>query len=154
MKRERLLQELWAFEQNERDEENIRNHLEYRLRLRIESRLALEQQLIEQKRQKEQDELNEKTFYENQLQMLAERDKIEQMSNERRRRKIAEHRKATLELLEERKQRRAEALAVEIKLRVEEQQEEKRKYEMKYSQLCSTQYFLIFKFHLFFVLFY
>lgn len=59
--------------------------------------------------------------------MLAERDKIDQMSNEKRRRKMAEHRKATHELLEERKQQRVEKLADEIRLRDLDQQQEKRK---------------------------
>jgi hypothetical protein len=101
--------------------------MEYKLRLRIESRVALEQQLIERQRQRQQEEQDERAFCERQLQMLAERDKIEQLSNEKRRRKLAEHRKAIQEMLEERKNQRAAALAEEIKLRDMLQQEEKRK---------------------------
>jgi hypothetical protein len=125
--RERLLQELWAFEQNEKVEEQIRSQMEYKLRLRIDSRIALEQQLIERQRQREQEEQDERAFCEKQLQMLAERDKIEQLSNEKRRKKVAEHRKAIQEMLEERKNQRAAALAEEIKLRDALKQEEKRK---------------------------
>lgn len=122
-----MLQELWAFEQNEKIEENLRAHMEYRLRLAVESRLALEQQLDEQRQRKEQEEMDEKVFYENQLQLLAEQDKLEQLSNERRRRKIAEHRRAVQEMLSDRKQQRVEALAVELRTRDAEQQAEKRR---------------------------
>lgn len=101
--------------------------MEHRLRLAVESRLALEQQLEEQRQRKEREDLDEKEFYENQLQLLAERDKLEQLSNERRRRKITEHRHAVQAMLEERKIHRAEALAEELKVRDAEQQAEKRK---------------------------
>lgn len=122
-----MLQELWAFEENEKVEERMKSQIEYRLKLAIESRLALEQQLLEQRKRKEQEEVDEKAFYENQLLLLAERDKLEQLSNERRRRKIGEHRKAIKEMLEERKVQRAEALAMEMKERDVEKEEERRK---------------------------
>lgn len=122
---------MWAFEQNEKIEEKIRTQIEYQLRLRIESRLALEKQLIDRQQRREQEERNEKAFCEKQLQMLAERDKVEQLSNEKRRRKLAEHRKAIQEMLEERRCQRAVALAEEIKLRDIEKQQEKRKYVFK-----------------------
>lgn len=101
--------------------------MEYRLRMAVESRLALEQQLEEQRKRKEQDEMDEKVFYESQLQLLAERDKLEQLSNEKRRRKMAEHRRAVQEMLSERKLQRAEELALELKARDAEQQAEKRR---------------------------
>lgn len=128
IEREHLLQELWAFEENEKIEEQIRNKLEFQLRQRIEARLILEQQLMDQKQRKERDENDEKIYWEKQLQMLAERDKIEQLSNEKRRRKILEHRKAVQEMLEQRKLDRIEAMATEIKMREIEQEDEKRKY--------------------------
>lgn len=118
---------MWAFEENEKVEERMKSQIEYRLKLAIESRLALEQQLLEQRKRKEQEEVDEKAFYENQLLLLAERDKLEQLSNERRRRKIGEHRKAIKEMLEERKVQRAEALAMEMKERDVEKEEERRK---------------------------
>lgn len=122
-----MLQELWAFEQNEKEEVGIRSQIEYRLKLAVESRLALEKQLVEQRMKKEQSEMDEKAFYENQLLLLAERDKLEQLSNERRRRKIAEHRKAIQEMLAERKLQRAAAMALEMKSRDVEEAAEKRK---------------------------
>lgn len=122
-----MLQELWAFEQNEKEEVGIRSQIEYRLKLAVESRLALEKQLVEQRMKKEQSEMDEKAFYENQLLLLAERDKLEQLSNERRRRKIAEHRKAIQEMLAERRLQRAAAMALEMKTRDVEEAAEKRK---------------------------
>lgn len=122
------MQELWAFEENEKIEEGIRNKLEFQLRQRIEARLQLEQQLIDQKRRKEQEQNDEKVFCEKQLQMLAERDKIEQLSNEKRRRKIMEHRRVIQEMLEQRKLHRIETMKMEIKMRELEAEEEKRKY--------------------------
>lgn len=126
--REHLLQELWAFEENEKIEEQIRKKLEFQLRQRIEARLILEQQLMDQKQRKERDENDEKIYWEKQLQMLAERDKIEQLSNEKKRRKILEHRKAVQEMLEQRKLQRIEEMATEIKMREIEEENEKRKY--------------------------
>lgn len=122
-----MLQELWAFEQNEKEEVGIRSQIEYRLKLAVESRLALEKQLVEQRMKKERSEMDEKAFYENQLLLLAERDKLEQLSNERRRRKIAEHRKAIQEMLAERRLQRAAAMALEMKSRDVEEAAEKRK---------------------------
>lgn len=127
MERESLLQELWAFEQNEKVEEKIREQLEYRFRVRVETRLALEEQLMEQNRRKELEAHEDKIFLAKQLEQLAERDKIDQLSDEKRRRKMAEHRKAIKEMMEERKLQRAESLAEEVKLRDVEQQQQKRK---------------------------
>lgn len=98
------------------------------MRQRIEARLILEQQLMDQKKRKEREENDEKLFCEKQLQMLAERDKIEQLSNEKRRRKILEHRKAIQEMLEQRKLERVEAMATEIRMREIEEEDKKRKY--------------------------
>jgi hypothetical protein len=122
-----LLQELWAFEQNEKIEERIRSQIEYRLKLAIESRMAIESQLYEQKQRREQEELDEKAFYENQLQLLSNQDKLEQLSNERRRRKILEHRRAVQEMLETRRLHRAEAMVLEMKARDAEVEAERRK---------------------------
>lgn len=118
---------MWAFEQNEKAEEKIREQLEYRFRVRIETRLALEGQLMDQHRRKELEAQEDRIFREKQLEMLAERDKLDQMSDEKRRRKTAEHRRATHELLEERKVQRIENLAKEMKQRDLDKDQEKRK---------------------------
>lgn len=101
--------------------------MEYRFRVRVETRLALEEQLIDQHRRKENEALEDRIFREKQLELLAERDKLDQLSDEKRRRKMAEHRKAIHEMLEERKLQRIENLAQEMKLRNIEQEQEKRK---------------------------
>lgn len=127
IEREKLLQELWEFEQNEKVEEKIREQLEYRFRVRVETRLALEEQLMDQHRRREIEALEDRLFREKQLELLAERDKLDQLSDEKRRRKMAEHRKAIQELLEERKTQRVENLAKEMQQRDMEQEREKRK---------------------------
>lgn len=127
LEREKLLQELWAFEQNEKVEEKLREQMEYRFRVRVETRLALEEQLMDQKHRKELEAQEDRIFREKQLEMLAERDKIDQLSDEKRRRKTAEHRKAIHEMLEERKLKRAQDLVEELKERDLEQKRAQRK---------------------------
>lgn len=82
---------------------------------------------MDQQRRRDLEAQEDRIFQEKQLEMLAERDKIDQMSNEKRRRKMAEHRKATHELLEERKQQRVVKLADEIRLRDLDKEQERRK---------------------------
>lgn len=127
IEREKLLQELWAFEQNEKVEEKIREQLEHRFRVRVETRLALEEQLMDQHRRREILELEDRLFREKQLELLAERDKLDQLSDEKRRRKMAQHRKAIHEMLEERKAQRVEDMAKEMQQRDIEQEQKKRK---------------------------
>lgn len=127
LEREKLIQELWAFEQNEKIEEKLREQMEYRFRVRVETRLALESQLVDQQRRKELEAQEDRIFREKQLELWAERDKVDQLSDEKRRRKMAEHRRAIHEILEERKVQRAENLAMEMKTRDLEQEQEKRK---------------------------
>lgn len=122
-----MLNELYAFEQNEKVEERTRIDLERRFRVRVETRLALEEQLMDQFKRKLQVMEDDKVFLGKQMEMMAERDKIDQMSNERRRRKMAEHRKDIHELLEKRKVQRLLDIANEIKLRELEQKKETRK---------------------------
>lgn len=122
---------MYAFEQNEKVEERTRIDLERKFRVRVETRLALEQQLMDQYKRKLQVKEDDKVFLGKQMEMMAERDKIDQMSNERRRRKMAEHRKDIHELLEKRKEQRVLDIANEIKLRELEQKQEARKYVYK-----------------------
>lgn len=118
---------MWAFEQNEKIEETLREQMEYRFRVRVENRLALEAQLCDQQRRRDLEAQEDRIFQEKQLEMWAERDKIEQLSDEKRRRKMTEHRRAIHELLELRKMQRVESLALELKTRDLEQEQEKRK---------------------------
>lgn len=127
LKRENLLQELWAFEQNEKNEEKLRKHLEYRFRVRVETRLALENQLREQQEKKTDQAKEDEIFREKQLKMWAERDKLEQMSDEKKRRKMTEYRKSVKEILDQRKSQRIESACEEIRQCKVEEEIEKRK---------------------------
>lgn len=118
---------MWAFEQNEKVEQKIRDDLERRFRIRVETRIALEEQLIDRQKRREQEAQDDKLFWEKQMEMLAERDKIDQLSNEKRRRKMAEHRRAIHDMLDERKAQRAIDILNEMKQRDLDQQREKRK---------------------------
>ncbi|CRK94975.1 CLUMA_CG008463, isoform A [Clunio marinus] len=129
-KREELLQELWAFEQNEKVEERMREQLEYRFRIRIEARLALEDQLMDKEKRKQLEEQEDKIYWQKQLEMLAERDRVDQLSHEKRRQKLIQHRKAIREMMEERKIQKALNLAEEIKQQDLEQQREQRRQEI------------------------
>lgn len=102
--------------------------MEFRFRVRVENRLALEAQLVDQQRRRDIEATEDRIFREQQLEMLAERDRIDQMSDEKRRRKMTEHRKATHELLEVRKAERAQKLSEEIEMRHVEHEQEKRRY--------------------------
>lgn len=128
MQRELLLQDLWAFEQNEKEEEKIRESMERQFRKRVETRLALDQQMLEQFVRKQQELVDEKQFREEQMKLLAERDRIDQLSNEKRHRKMMEHRKEIHEILEERKARRVQELADSVRL-YELQQKEKERHQ-------------------------
>ncbi|XP_019531927.2 meiosis-specific nuclear structural protein 1 [Aedes albopictus] len=129
-KREELLQDIYAAELDERQEDRIQRDLEQQLRQRIEARLGLERQLseIECRRQREADE--ERKFKEDQLKLWAERDRIDQMTNEKRRLKLAEHRRAIQELLEDRKRRRADEVKQLMQQQSMFEQEEKRREEI------------------------
>lgn len=105
--------------------------MEYRFRVRVETRLALEEQLMDQQWKKELEAQEDRIFREKQLELWAERDKVEQLSDEKRRKKMAEHRRAIHEILEERQKQRAENLADELRTRDLEQEQEKRKYDEK-----------------------
>ncbi|XP_065084736.1 meiosis-specific nuclear structural protein 1 [Ochlerotatus camptorhynchus] len=129
-KREDLLQDLYAAELDERQEDRIQRDLEQQLRKRIEARLGLERQLteIECRRQREADE--ERKFKEDQLKLWAERDRIDQMTNEKRRLKLMEHRRAIQELLEDRKRQRADQIKELMQQQTMFEQQEKRRQEI------------------------
>lgn len=118
---------MWAFEQNEKIEEKLRQQIEYRFRIRVETRLALEEQLNDQQFRKESEKREGQNYREKQLALWAERDKIDQLSDEKRRKKMAEYRRAIHEIIEQKKQQRVENLATELQVRNSEQEQEKRK---------------------------
>lgn len=101
--------------------------MEYRFRVRVETRLALEEQISQQSRKKNLAAQEERIFQEKQLELLAERDKLDQLSDEKRRKKMAEHRRSVHQIIEERKIERAEKLADELKIQELDKEQEKRK---------------------------
>ncbi|KAL9695965.1 hypothetical protein quinque_015250 [Culex quinquefasciatus] len=83
---------------------------------------------IECRRKQQEDE--DRRFKEEQLKLWAERDRLDQLSNEKRRLKLMEHRRAIQELLEERRQRRADEVKELMQMQSLFEQEEKRREEI------------------------
>ncbi|EDS27919.1 kinectin [Culex quinquefasciatus] len=100
------------------------------LRKRIEARLGIERQLVEIECRRKQQEDEDRRFKEDQLKLWAERDRLDQLSNEKRRLKLMEHRRAIQELLEERRQRRADEVKELMQMQSLFEQEEKRREEI------------------------
>ena len=90
----------------EKQEQIDRKTLEEKLRLRIENRMQLENQLQENRIRKLQQQDEDDLFRVEQMKLLAEQDKLELLSNEKRRLKIMEHHRAVRELIAERKAKR------------------------------------------------
>lgn len=129
-KREELLHDLYAAELDERQEDRIQRDLEQQLRKRIEARLGLERQLVDIECRRQRDADEERKFKEDQLKLWAERDRIDQMTNEKRRLKLVEHRRAIQELLVDRQRQRADEVKEMMQLQNMFEQEEKRRQEI------------------------
>ncbi|XP_055551199.1 meiosis-specific nuclear structural protein 1-like [Wyeomyia smithii] len=129
-KREELLQDLYAAELDERQENRIQHDLEQQMRRRIEARLGLERQMVEIACQKQTTAEEERKFKDDQLRLWAERDRIEQMTVEKRRLKLLEHRRAIQELLEDRRRRRADEIKETRQQQLQFEQDEKRRQEI------------------------
>ncbi|ETN65599.1 kinectin [Anopheles darlingi] len=129
-KREQLLQELYMVEQNDREELKRQRLLEETLRKRFELRLSLERQRIEVSCQRQREEEEAKRFQEEQIKAWAERDRIEQLSNEKRRRKMIEYKREVQELLEERRRQRRDDVNQALWQEEQLQKEEKHRQEI------------------------
>lgn len=129
-KREDLMVELNMKESAEREEQRLRKRLEEQLRKRVQVRLELEKQreFIWTRQQQEKEE--ERMFKEEQLRLMAEADRLELLSNEMRRRKQVEHRKAVEQLMQQRRQQRIQEIDSEKERHNEELREAKRIREM------------------------
>lgn len=129
-KREELMVELNMKESAEREEQRLRKRLEEQLRKRVQVRLELEKQreFIWTRQQQEKEE--ERMFKEEQLRLMAEADRLELLSNEMRRRKQVEHRKAVEQLMQQRRQQRIQEIDSEKERHNEELREAKRIREM------------------------
>lgn len=114
-KRERLLQELYEIEKDEQEVLRFRKELEEKIRIRIETRLALDMQRANNQLKKDTEAAEERAFMEDQMKHLAEKDKLDQLSNENRRRKQMEHRQAVRELIEIRRAKRVQKMSDMVK---------------------------------------
>lgn len=130
IQRENILTELRALENEEFEEERARAQIEKELRRRIEMRFILEEQKRESIQKKKYQEEEDRLFREETMKQLAERDKIEQLSIEAKRRKKLEHRKEIEECLEQRRLQKAEEMARLVQLRVLEEHDEEMKQRM------------------------
>lgn len=83
-----------------------REELEQNIRRRLQTRLDLDQQKreIAIRRTEEEDDL--KQYRVEQMRLLAEQDKLELLTKEKQRVKLAEHNRAVRQLMEERKNQR------------------------------------------------
>uniref|UniRef100_A0A182MZT9 Meiosis-specific nuclear structural protein 1 n=1 Tax=Anopheles dirus TaxID=7168 RepID=A0A182MZT9_9DIPT len=140
--REEMLQELYIAEWNEREETKRQRELEEQIRKRIQIRLELEAQLVANGCQREQQAAAERRFQEDQIRTWAERDRVEQMSDEKRRRKMAEYRRTVQELLEDRRRRRV----ADVKQLVEEE-ERQRQTERRRQEILEEERIKLLKEH-------
>lgn len=87
----------------EKQESNDRRDLERKIRMRLKTRLELEEQRRENEMRNIQKRDDDEKFRTEQLRLLAERDRIEMLANEKKRQKQMEHYKIVRELMEQRK---------------------------------------------------
>ncbi|XP_058127371.1 meiosis-specific nuclear structural protein 1-like [Anopheles coustani] len=127
-KREEMLQELYIAETEEKDELKRIKDLEENVRKRIAIRLALESQLMEIKCQKEVEAEEEKRFQAEQIKVWAANDRIDIMTNEKRRRKMIEYRQNVQVLLEKRRKQRIEDVKLAVQQENLQREEEKRRH--------------------------
>lgn len=128
--REEMLQELCIAERKEKEETKRQRELEDQIRKRIAIRLDLEKQLVENNCQREMQAEEEKRFQAKQINMWAERDRIDIMTKEKRHRKLIEYRRNVQELLEDRRKRRMEDVKILMEQEERQQQEERRMQEI------------------------
>uniref|UniRef100_A0A182Q068 Meiosis-specific nuclear structural protein 1 n=1 Tax=Anopheles farauti TaxID=69004 RepID=A0A182Q068_9DIPT len=128
--REEMLQELYIAEWNEREETKRQRELEEQIRKRIQIRLELDAQLVANNCHREQQAAAERRFQEDQIRMWAERDRVDLMSNEKRRRKMVEYRRTVQELLEDRRRRRVEDVKQLMAEEEQQRQTERRRQEI------------------------
>lgn len=95
----------------ERAELKRRHEMEKRFRDQVHIRIALDQQRSDHVLRLQSQQEDDRQFRQRQMELLAERDKIEQMTQERRRQLVMEHNRIVRSILDERKAKRATDLA-------------------------------------------
>ncbi|KAG4078061.1 hypothetical protein HA402_002112 [Bradysia odoriphaga] len=102
-RREELLLALKIEEMNEEAEMKERLNLERVFRRRIETRIQLEQQKQENLDRLAREKNDDAEFRAEQLRLLSERDRIDEMTADKRRRMVMEHHRAVREIMDQRK---------------------------------------------------
>ncbi|XP_061396120.1 meiosis-specific nuclear structural protein 1-like [Musca vetustissima] len=114
-KRDDLLLSLLVEERKAKEDIKYRQMLEKQIEERTKLRMELENYRREIAIQKQRKfAVEERQMREESLRQMAERDKLDQLSDEKRRRKIMEHNRALKEMIEQRRQQRAEEIAHRI----------------------------------------
>lgn len=98
----------------ERAEQKRRNEREKRFRDQVHIRIALDQQRSDHVHRLQSQKEDDQEFRQRQLELLAERDKVDQMTQERRRKLVMEHNRIVRSILDERKAKRATDFAKEM----------------------------------------
>lgn len=97
----------------DQEDRRAREALEHRIRVHMQTRLELDKQKQEIAMRKLQEDDDLKQYRIDEMRRLAEQDKLEILTNEKKRQKLAEHNRRVRELIEERKRKRdAEYLAL------------------------------------------
>lgn len=104
--------------------------MEKELRRRIETRFILNQQKLDNLKRKEEQDEEDRIYRQEQLRQFAERDRIDQLSQDAQKRKKLEHRKEIQDCLEKRRLQKAVEMAQLIQLRELEIQDEEMKQQM------------------------
>ncbi|XP_053945217.1 meiosis-specific nuclear structural protein 1 [Anastrepha ludens] len=130
-KRENLLLDLLVEERNTNEDIRYKQNLEKQYNDRIQMRVEFERYRNDQERRKLEREKNEDAIFLAEMRkQLAERDKLDQLADEKRRLKIKEHGRAIQEMIELRRQKRATDAAEDIKWHEYLINEERKRMEM------------------------
>ncbi|XP_054747433.1 meiosis-specific nuclear structural protein 1 [Anastrepha obliqua] len=130
-KRENLLLDLLVEERNTNEDIRYKQNLEKQYNDRIQMRVEFERYRSDQERRKLEREKNEDAIFLAEMRkQLADRDKLDQLADEKRRLKIKEHGRAIQEMIELRRQKRATDAAEDIKWHEYLINEERKRMEM------------------------
>nr|XP_023027239.1 meiosis-specific nuclear structural protein 1-like [Leptinotarsa decemlineata] len=114
--RDDIIQDLLEEEQKEALEKRHREEIEKQIRKRIEIRESLDQQMLDKQRILRQEADDDRKFKEQMLEKLAEDEKLEQLSAQRKRMRMLQLRRDVEQMMIERRQKHAEELQLLINL--------------------------------------
>lgn len=113
-------------EMQEQMEIHDRTEMERKFRLRLATRLQQDEQRQQNILLRLQNQQDDRQYRIDQLERLAEIDKIEQLTAEKRRQKIAEHHKCVREEIERRKKRRDQEIVELVQAQQDEHKEKEK----------------------------